>query len=234
MSAGETLGHFRFVGIGWLGRVLACYRECFDETQRLRTVAHSPLLFRLFYGWLLLRGRCRIAAEVSAGRVSGFCIVRDLGDGRWLLSGIGVSPSRRRRGSARKLFGMVADRHLVLSVESGGPVGFYEKMGMKRAGEKTVLYVDRASADALRSLPNFRSGRGSKRVKTPLNRSAFLVSADSLDDEVVSSARAEARWYRWVVVEFPGHVPAPEGRFRAAVHELVFERPAADAASPPA
>ena len=224
MGASGSEGVFRHVGLGWLGRVLRCYRECFDEIQQLRTVAHSPLLFRLYYGLLLLRGGCRIAVEELDGRVAGFAIVRDQGDGRWLLSAIGVSPSHRGHGSARRLFGMVADRRLVLSVEAGGPVGFYEKVGMRKTGEKTIVYADKSSVDALRSLPGFRAGGGSRSTRVSLNRSAFLMSTEVLDEDLIRSARARLRFFRWAIIEFPGIVPVPQGRFRAVIHEFIFEK----------
>lgn len=208
--------------------VIAAYWQSFDAVQRIRTVAHSPLLFRFFHKREMRRGRCMIALALDGETVVGFCIVRQQGDrpnGPWLLSAIGVLPAHRRSGAARHLFEMVATRPLSLTVEQGGPVGFYESMAMRRAGERTLVYFHKRNVADLSKLG------GSSTLPTvvvdirALNWAAFLVKAETVSPNLIGRAGKRLRFQKTGILELPGRVEVPPGLFDTVVHEVVFEKP---------
>lgn len=210
-----------------LGKVLRAYRECFDEIQRRRTVAASPLLFRLYYGSLLMRGKSEIQIAVADRKVAGFVIVRSQGRfaDRWLLSAIGVVPQARGRGLAKRLFESVGSRRLTLTVEEGGPLAFYEGLGLRRAGARTLIYFSKAEVDALRGLPIYAGPASAPFSIRTVNRHAFLVHARKLSDGAIAAARRRFRFARLGILEVPERIEAPSARFTHIVHEVEFETP---------
>jgi hypothetical protein len=220
-----------------LPRALAAYRACFGKEACLRTVAHSPLLFLAFYGVEVLRGRCKLSLAESGGRVSGLCMLRRVegsgDDALWLCTALCVREEARGTGAARRLFEMVEDRKLVGSVESDGPLVMYDRLGWTRTGWQTLVYFDRATLRGLRLLPRPPAGRALALQARALNRRAFLLVADGVDERVLETARRRLRWFRTGVLQLPGKVEVPEDAgFRAVIHEVVFhrERPHATAA----
>jgi ribosomal protein S18 acetylase RimI-like enzyme len=219
---------YRTAGPRDLRKIHAAYRECFDEVQRIRTVAHSPFLFRYFHNREMRAGRCTIAVASDGEAVVGFCIVRQQGDrpdGRWLLSAIGVVPNRRGSDAARHLFEMVATRPLTLTVEEGGPVGFYERLGMHRAGARTLVYFQKRNVAGLAKLTNSPSPSGGATSIGALHWSAFLVKAEAVTPKLILRARKRLRFQATGILELPGRLEVPPGLFDTVVHEIVFEKP---------
>jgi ribosomal protein S18 acetylase RimI-like enzyme len=227
METDVTVGR---AGLFRLGRVLALYRACFDRTQQLRSVAYSPLLFRAFYASLMLRGKCRMFLARRGGTPVGFAITRaDAGPGApWLLSAIGVLPDARGTGVASALFAAASKgRVLRLTVEEGGAVGFYETLPLDRTGERTLVYLQEGQLQHLREIPTWADGSAAAPEGRAVNRASYLITIRAPDMGVEELAIRKLKRFEWVILELPGRVDVPSGRFPTVVHELEFtSRPA--------
>lgn len=215
----------RRAGVFSLGRVLGLYRQCFDKTQQLRSVAASPLLFRAWHAYLMLRGRCRVFIAWRGGAPVGFAIARVEGtkSDAWLLSAIGVLPGARSSGVASALLGAASKDHaLRLTVEEGGAVGFYEKLSLDRTGHRTLVYMREAHLKHLREIPTWADGSAAAPAGRAVNRAAFLIKAQAPDMGCEELAIRKLKRFKWVILELPGRVDVPAGLFPTVVHEVEF------------
>jgi hypothetical protein len=186
-------------------------------------------MFRAYLAYLMARGRCEVWVASEGGKDVGFAIARRDGkaESPWLLSSIAVLPHLRRKGLSQALFGAVAHRPLRLTVEAGGPVAFYERLGLDRTGERTLIYFQKAQVAAFEKLPGWASTPASSPRARAVNRSAFLLQCETPGPDCAALARRKLRWFRWGILEIPRRVDVPAGLFPEVVYEYEFRTAAA-------